>query len=98
MYNYCKFAHSNEELDEWKERWEWRQMKREIAKKEQVYSYMETLLEDYEEEYSGINVVRISLRTDLSFRAASLQKRVTQSCESFVLDSQLFRLVSVTDC
>ena len=57
MYNYCKFAHSNEELDEWKERWEWRQMKREIAKREQVYSYMEALLEDYEEEYSGINVV-----------------------------------------
>ncbi len=58
MYNYCKFAHSDGELDEWKERWEWRQMKREIAKKEQVYSYMEALLEDYEEAHSGVKVVR----------------------------------------
>ena len=63
MYNYCKFAHSNEELDEWKERWDWRQMKREIAKREQVYSYMEALLEDYEEEYSGINVVSLCIVT-----------------------------------
>ena len=66
MYNYCKFAHSNEELDEWKERWEWRQMKREIAKREQVYSYMEALLEDYEEEYSGINVVSMCVGELLS--------------------------------
>ena len=66
MYNYCKFAHSNEELDEWKERWEWRQMKREIAKREQVYSYMEALLEDYEEEYSGINVVSLCVGELLS--------------------------------
>ena len=59
MYNQCKFAHSREELDEWKERWEWRQMKREIAKKERVYSYMDALLDDYEEAESGINVVSI---------------------------------------
>ncbi len=57
MYNQCKFAHSHEELDEWKERWEWRQMKREIAKKERVYSYMDALLDDYEESGSGICVV-----------------------------------------
>ena len=57
MYNFCKFAHSHEELDEWKERYEWRQMKREIAKKEKVYSYMEELKEDYENAPSGITVV-----------------------------------------
>ena len=57
MYNQCKFAHSREELDEWKERWEWRQLKREIAKKEHLYSYMEQLREDFETTESGINVV-----------------------------------------
>jgi len=57
MYNQCKFAHSREELDEWKERWEWRQMKREIAKKEHLYSYMAALREDYETTEAGITVV-----------------------------------------
>lgn len=57
MYNQCKFAHSREELDEWKERWEWRQMKREIAKKEHLYSYMDALREDYELTDSGFSVV-----------------------------------------
>ena len=57
MYNLCKFAHSQEELDEWKERWEWRQMKREIAKREKVFSYMEELLEDFQDADSQIMVV-----------------------------------------
>lgn len=57
MYNHCKFAHSREELDEWKERWEWRQMKREIAKQDHLYSYMDALREDYETTDQGIAVV-----------------------------------------
>ena len=28
MHNLCKNAHSQAELDEWKERWDWRQMKK----------------------------------------------------------------------
>lgn len=57
MYNSCQFAHSQEELDEWKERFEWRQMKREMAKQEKVFSYMDELLEKYEKADSGITVV-----------------------------------------
>ncbi|XP_025107228.1 helicase with zinc finger domain 2-like isoform X5 [Pomacea canaliculata] len=48
MFNLCKYAHSVEELDEWKERFEWRQMKRSIAKEQNMFSYMDTLLEEYE--------------------------------------------------
>ena len=57
MYNLCKFAHSQLELDEWKERWEWRQMKKDMAKLQGVYSYMEALLEDYEEAELAMTVV-----------------------------------------
>ena len=57
MHNLCKFAHSQAELDEWRERWEWRQMKKEIAKKDGVYSYMEEMLDDYNAADSGVKVV-----------------------------------------
>ena len=57
MYNQCKAAHSQEELDEWKERWDWRQMKREIAKKDNLYSYMDSLREQFEASTCGVNVV-----------------------------------------
>jgi len=57
MYNFCKCAHSQEELDEWRERWDWRQMKRAIAFKEHMFSYMEELLEEYQVAQSSINVV-----------------------------------------
>ena len=61
MYNLCQFAHSQEELDEWRERWRWREMKRQLAKQEGVYSYMQDLLEDYEAEDSGVNMVSIPI-------------------------------------
>ena len=57
MYNLCRYAHSNEELDEWKERYEWRTMKRDMAKKEKVFSYMDQLLEKYECTDNSIHVV-----------------------------------------
>lgn len=59
MHNLCKFAHSQAELDEWTERWQWRQMKKEIAKKDKVYSYMEELLEDFKDAQSGVTVVSV---------------------------------------
>ncbi len=59
MYNQCKFAHTQLELDEWKERWEWRQMKRQMAREQGLYSYMDTLLEDYDNAESAITVVRM---------------------------------------
>ncbi|XP_041364401.1 helicase with zinc finger domain 2-like [Gigantopelta aegis] len=57
MYNLCKYAHSQEELDEWKERYEWRQMKRDMAKQQKVFSYMDELLDKYESTDSGISVL-----------------------------------------
>ena len=57
MYNLCPDAHNQEELDEWKERYEWRQMKREMARQEQVFSYMDQLLEKYEASHSSVKVV-----------------------------------------
>ena len=57
MYNLCTDAHSQEELDEWKERFEWRQMKREMARQEQVFSYMDQLREKYEASQSSVKVV-----------------------------------------
>jgi len=57
-YNYCLQAHSEDELNEWKERYEWRMMKKEVAKKFQhLYSYMDRLLDDYSSSLSKTSVV-----------------------------------------
>ena len=47
-FNECECAHSPEELDEWRERYEWRQLKREQARNAGLYSYMAAVLEDYD--------------------------------------------------
>ncbi|XP_033763482.1 LOW QUALITY PROTEIN: helicase with zinc finger domain 2-like [Pecten maximus] len=57
MYNMCTHAHSIEELEEWKERHEWRLMKRDMARQEMVFSYMDQLLEKYEQSESAIGVI-----------------------------------------
>ncbi|XP_061191305.1 helicase with zinc finger domain 2-like [Saccostrea echinata] len=57
MYNMCQYAHSEEELDEWKERYEWRQMKRDMARQEKVFSFMDELLEQYQSADQGIRVI-----------------------------------------
>lgn len=57
MYNMCTHAHSIEELEEWKERHEWRLMKRDMARQEMVFSYMDQLLEKYEQSDSAIGVI-----------------------------------------
>lgn len=64
MYNLCRYAHSQDELDEWKERYEWRQMKREMARQEKVFSYMDELLEKYENSTDPVNVVCALLLPD----------------------------------
>lgn len=61
MYNLCRYAHSQDELDEWKERYEWRLMKREMARQERVFSYMDELLERYENSADPVNVVSVCL-------------------------------------
>ena len=55
--NLCDRAHSQEELDEWKERYDWRQMKRRVAREENLFSYMDELSDDYEKAESGSTVV-----------------------------------------
>ncbi|GFR93377.1 helicase with zinc finger domain 2, partial [Elysia marginata] len=56
-YNLCSHAHSQDELDEWKERHEWRQMKRAVARDRNMFSYTDTLLEDYHNQGDSINVI-----------------------------------------
>jgi hypothetical protein len=55
--NVCMNAHSQEELDEWNERFKWRRMKMELAKRDGVLSYVDELLEEYELADQGISVV-----------------------------------------
>jgi hypothetical protein len=55
--NLCKFAHSSDELDEWNERWTYRQSRKDEAKNLKLYSYMEMLMEEYHKTMSGVNVV-----------------------------------------
>lgn len=57
MYNLCKYAHSQEELDEWRERHEWRQMKRMVARERNMFSYTEALLQQYYEEHNSVKVI-----------------------------------------
>ncbi|BFZ02836.1 hypothetical protein BsWGS_05875 [Bradybaena similaris] len=61
MYNLCKYAHSQEELDEWLERYEWRQLKREVAKERHMFSYTESLLEEYYSKDNSISIISESL-------------------------------------
>lgn len=61
MFNLCKYAHSPEELDEWRERYEWRQMKRSLAKEQNMFSYMDTLLDQYNSADSRVTVMSESL-------------------------------------
>jgi len=44
--NHCVQAHSTDELDEWKTRYQWRQMKKQMARERQLYTYMDTLVDD----------------------------------------------------
>ncbi|GFN78225.1 helicase with Zinc finger domain 2-like isoform x3, partial [Plakobranchus ocellatus] len=61
MYNMCSYAHSQEELDEWRERYEWRQMKRTVARDRNMFSYTESLLEEYHSQGDSINVISESV-------------------------------------
>ncbi|KAK7002884.1 helicase with zinc finger domain 2-like isoform X1 [Biomphalaria glabrata] len=61
MYNLCVYAHSQEELDEWQERYEWRQYKRVIARERHMFSYTESLLEDYYSQDNSVNVMSENL-------------------------------------
>ncbi|XP_076459401.1 3'-5' exoribonuclease HELZ2-like isoform X2 [Babylonia areolata] len=75
MFNLCKYAHSQEELDEWRERYEWRQMKRTLAKEQNMFSYMDNLLEQYNSADSQVN--------EMSETLAGVQVKCKQPLEEF---------------
>jgi hypothetical protein len=58
MYNFCDQAHSEEELEEWRERMEWRRMKQELAQREGASTYSDLLHNEYQEADQGSGVVR----------------------------------------
>jgi len=45
--NHCVNAHSTAELDEWRERYKWRQSCSISAKHQHLYSYMTQLCDEY---------------------------------------------------
>ena len=53
--NYCIHAHSAAELDEWKERYRWRQSRRMAAQDQHLYSYMAALTDDYHNDDSVVS-------------------------------------------
>ena len=55
--NNCTDAHSIEELEEWKERHEYRMMKMKKAKDQKLYSFMDELLTKYNFSTSEMSVV-----------------------------------------
>ena len=58
--NNCTDAHSIEELEEWKERHEYRMMKMKKAKDQKLYSFMDELLTKYNFSTSEMSVVSYS--------------------------------------
>lgn len=58
MSNLCEKAHSEEELEEWKERLEWRRMKETLAQTEGAGCYADMLSSEYSQADQGSKVVR----------------------------------------
>ncbi|CAH1274458.1 HELZ2 [Branchiostoma lanceolatum] len=61
-HNICPDAHSLEELDEWKERRQHRWLNMEMARKQNLFSYMDKLMEEYEKTTDGPSVIADSLK------------------------------------
>ena len=56
--NHCIHAHSDAELDEWRERYKWRQSRKVAAKQQHLYSYMATLRDEYSTDETDSTVSR----------------------------------------
>ncbi|XP_022079225.1 LOW QUALITY PROTEIN: helicase with zinc finger domain 2-like [Acanthaster planci] len=55
--NTCNFAHSSEELEEWRERHEYRIMKMKKAKEQKLYAFMDEVLEKYNFSTNEMSVI-----------------------------------------
>ncbi|XP_078692797.1 3'-5' exoribonuclease HELZ2-like [Branchiostoma floridae x Branchiostoma belcheri] len=60
-HNICPEAHSQEELDEWKERRQHRWLNMEMARKQNLFSYMDKLWDEYEKTTDGPSIIADSL-------------------------------------
>jgi len=52
-------AHSDEELEEWNERYQWRKMKKDLAKSRDLLSSIDILLDEYNSSSNKTSVVSI---------------------------------------
>jgi len=52
-------AHSDEELEEWNERYRWRMMKKDMAKSRDLFSSIDILLDEYNSSSNKTSVVSI---------------------------------------
>ncbi|XP_071943710.1 3'-5' exoribonuclease HELZ2-like [Antedon mediterranea] len=55
--NHCTLAHTQEELEEWKERHQYRMMKRRKANESKLFSFMDQLLIEYNSSTSEVKVI-----------------------------------------
>ncbi|XP_019640358.1 PREDICTED: helicase with zinc finger domain 2-like [Branchiostoma belcheri] len=60
-HNICPEAHSQEELDEWKERRQHRWLNMEMARKQNLFSYMDKLWDEYGKTTDGPSIIADSL-------------------------------------
>ena len=52
-------AHSDEELEEWNERYRWRMMKKDMAKSRDLFCSIDILLDEYNSSSNKTSVVSI---------------------------------------
>jgi hypothetical protein len=58
LIHHCSMAHSQDELEEWQERYNWQQVKRGVAKERELCTYMESLINEYNKADLKTDVVR----------------------------------------
>ncbi|XP_070570215.1 3'-5' exoribonuclease HELZ2-like [Ptychodera flava] len=101
--DYCTDAHSQDELAEWKERSAYRRMRSEVAKERHLYSFMDMLIEKYNEQQDNESVLKehidhvsITCQSELTIPLKRLDdsKAITHEWQ-FQLSSDKVQLVQV---
>ncbi|XP_070570216.1 3'-5' exoribonuclease HELZ2-like [Ptychodera flava] len=101
-YGECTYAHSKEELHEWKERAAYRRMKIKRAKEQDVYSFVDALVEKYNDEQAhnvfseDIEDVNIECKSELStsLMKTEIRQKTTHDWK-FKLSSDTVQLLQV---
>ena len=76
--NHCIHAHSAAELDEWRERYRWRQSRKMAAKQQHLYSYMASLIDEYHNDDSTVSQLHC-LRCTLAYHDITIFYHATLS-------------------